>query len=120
MISSIVLFWPEGNDGIRPKGAQPKLARVIDLQTDSDGRQRKAKLSYTNAPQIKLNDKNQITNAPFKDTWRRIDQLIPVDDASHQRSVQAMLEHAQGLKSIGNVGTPFPGRQPFGRKEETI
>ena len=23
----------------------------------------------------------------------------------------------QGLKSIGNMGTPFPGREPFGRKE---
>ena len=26
---------------------------------------------------------------PFKDTWRRIDQFAPVDDASHQRSVFA-------------------------------
>ena len=48
-IDSIVLFWRQGNDGVRPKGSQPKLARVIDLQTDSDGKQRKAKISYTNA-----------------------------------------------------------------------
>ena len=26
----------------------------------------------------------------------------------------------QGLKSIGNVGMGFPGRQTFGRKEEAF
>ena len=93
-IDSIVLFWPDGNDSIRPKGSQPKLARVIELMDDSDGKQRKALLSYINASKVLMDEDHQIKSVPFKDTWRRIDQLIPVDDASHQRSVQAMLEKA--------------------------
>ena len=93
-LDSIVLFWPEGNDNIRPKGSQPKLARVIQLMDGSDGKQRKALLSYIKASQVLMSDDHQIESVPFKDTWRRIDQLTPVDDASHQRSVQAMLERA--------------------------
>jgi hypothetical protein len=52
-INSIVMFWPTGNDSTRPKWSQPKFARVIALETDSDSRQRKAKISYTNADQLK-------------------------------------------------------------------
>ena len=36
---------------------------------------------------------------PFKDTWRRIDQFTPVDDASHQRSVLATSFFLVQLKS---------------------
>ena len=107
-LNSIVLFWPEGNDGIRPKGSQPKLARVIRLEDGPDGKQRKALLSYINASQIILSKDNQITNAPFKEIWRRIDQLIPVDDASHQRSVQAMLERASHSADTSSDQIPSP------------
>ena len=46
MINSIVMFWPTGNDSTKPKWSQPKFARVIALETGTDGRQRKAKISY--------------------------------------------------------------------------
>merc|ERR1712074_290504 len=82
-LDSIVLFWPEGNDSIRPKGSQPKLARVIELEDGPDGKQRRALLSYIKASQVLLNSDYQIKSAPFKETWQRIDELIPVDDASH-------------------------------------
>ena len=35
-INSIVLFWPTGNDGVRPKGSQLKLARVIAPMADKE------------------------------------------------------------------------------------
>ena len=112
-INSVVLFWPEGNDGVRPKGSQPKLARVIDLQTDSDGKQRKAKNVYTNAPQIKLDENSQLSNAPSKDSWRRIDQLIPVDDASQIRSVQAMLERASRSATNPSITPTTPAKPEY-------
>jgi hypothetical protein len=34
--------------------------------------------------------------------------------------VQTIFEYNQGLKSIGNTGTAFPGRQTVGRKEEAF
>jgi hypothetical protein len=35
-------------------------------------------------------------------------------------SISYPTSSAQGLKSIGNTGTVFPGRQPVGRKEEAF
>ena len=35
-------------------------------------------------------------------------------------SCSPKLSQVQGLKSIGNTGTAFPGRQTVGRKEEAI
>ena len=109
-LDSIVLFWPEGNDSIRPKGSQPKLARVFKLETGPDGKQRTALLSYIKASQVLLSDDYQIQSAPFKDTWRRIDELIPVDDASHQRSVQAMLDKASSLADTTKDDSSLPGQ----------
>ena len=55
-----------------------------------------------------LSNDYQIQSAPFKDTWRRIDELIPVDDASHQRSVQAMLDRASHSADTTNDGASPP------------
>ena len=57
-----------------------------------------------------MSDDYQIQSVPFKDTWRRIDQLIPVDDASHQRSVQAMLEKASYLADTTKDDPSLPGQ----------
>ena len=94
MINSIVMFWPTGNDSTKPKWSQPKFARVIALETGTDGRQRKAKISYTNADQLKIDANGQLTGGPTHESSRSIDQLIPIDDASQIRSVQTMLEKA--------------------------
>jgi hypothetical protein len=96
-INSIVLFWPSGNDGTRPKHSQPKLARIIALETGSDGKQRSARISYSNADQIKIDENGQIAGGPEHESNRSIDQLIPVDDASQLRSVEAMLERANNM-----------------------
>ena len=101
-VNSVVLFWPEGNDGTRPKGSQPKFARVISLETDADGKQRKAKISYTNANQLKTNTEGQLLGGPIHESYRSVDQLIPVDDASQTRSVQAMLEKASQIATKPN------------------
>ena len=50
----------------------------------------------------------------------RVDSWMGVYICSHQvdNIFTSCLHHLytkQGLKSIGNVGTAFPGRQPFGR-----
>ena len=96
-INSIVLFWKLGNDGTRPKHSQPKLARVIALQTGSDGKQRSATISYSNADQIKIDKNGQIAGGSEHESNRSIDQLIPVDDASQLRSVEAMLNMANNM-----------------------
>jgi hypothetical protein len=41
---------------------------------------------------------------------REVDQIIHCN----------LISHVQGLKSIGNTGTAFPGRQIVGRKEEAF
>jgi hypothetical protein len=96
-INSIVLFWKLGNDGTRPKHSQPKLARVIALETGSDGKQRSATISYSNADQIKIDENGQIAGGSEHESNRSIDQLIPVDDASQLRSVEAMLNMANNM-----------------------
>ena len=96
-INSIVLFWKLGNDGTRPKHSQPKLARVIALETGSDGKQRSATISYSNADQIKIDENGQIAGGSEHESNRSIDQLIPVDDASQLRSVEEMLERANNM-----------------------
>jgi hypothetical protein len=106
MINSIVMFWPTGNDSRKPKWSQPKFARVIALDTDSDGRQRKAKISYTNADQLKINENGQLTGGPTHESSRSIDQLIPIDFASQIRSVQAMLEKAHLTATKPNINHP--------------
>jgi hypothetical protein len=101
---------PYGNDNIMPNCSQPKLSIVIQLIDGSDGKQRKALLSYINASRVLMSDDHQIESVPFKDTWRRIDQLIPVDDASHQRSGQAMLEKACCQADTTKVDPSTPGQ----------
>ena len=76
---------------------------VIALETDSDSRQRKAKITYTNADQLKLNASGQLTGGPTHESHRSIDQLIPIDDASQIRSVQAMLEKASRIATKPNI-----------------
>jgi hypothetical protein len=77
-----------------PKWSQPKFARVVALETSSDGRTRKARISYTKANQLKTDANDQLAGGPIHESTRCIDQLIPIDDASQLRSVQTMLEKA--------------------------
>jgi hypothetical protein len=95
MVNSIVMFWPTGDNSTMPKWSQPKFARVIALETSSDGRTRKARISYTNANQLKTDANGQLAGGPTHESTRCIDQLIPIDDASQLRSVQTMLEKAR-------------------------
>ena len=115
MINSIVMFWPTGNDSTKPKWSQPKFARVIALETGADGKQRKARISYTNADQLKIDANGQLTGGPTHESCRSIDQLIPIDDASQIRSVEAMLEKAN---HIAFQHTPAPAPTVLENDEE--
>ena len=59
-----MLFWPFRNDGTRQKHFQPKLARIIALETGSGGKQRSARISYSKADQIKIIENGQIAGGP--------------------------------------------------------
>jgi hypothetical protein len=107
MINSIVMFWPTGNDSTKPKWSQPKLARIVALETGSDGKQRRAKIFYTNADQLKIDANGQLAGGPEHESYRSIDQLIPVDDASQLRSVEAMLGKANNM-AYRHTPAPIP------------
>ena len=92
-----------------PKHSQPKIARVINIFTDSDDNTRKAHISYANASQLKMDGAGQLTGRPTQTTIRRVDQPIPIDDISQLRSVQAMLEDARLRATIvGNPSSSVP------------
>jgi hypothetical protein len=116
MINSIVMFWPTGNDSTKPKWSQPKFARIIALETGSDGKQRRARISYTNADQLKIDANGQLAGGPTQESYRSIDQLIPVDDASQIRSVEAMLGKAN---HIAYQHTPAPTSTILEKDDET-
>jgi hypothetical protein len=61
------------------------------------------KISYTNANQLKTNVNGQLIGGPVHESYRSIDQLIPIDDASQNRSVQAMLEKASQIATKPNT-----------------
>ena len=64
MVNSIVMFWPNGDKSKMPKRSQPKFARVIALETSKDGKIRKARISYTNASQLKTDADGQLAGGP--------------------------------------------------------
>ena len=78
--------------------------------TASDDNARKAEISYANAKELKMNAAGQLSSGPTHTTIRRVDQLIPVDDISQLRSVQAMLEEARiNATTVGS--TPYSAQQ---------
>ena len=51
-----------------------------------------------------MNEAGQLSGGPTHTTTRRVDQLIPIDDISQLRSVQAMLEDARlSATTVGSI-----------------
>ena len=60
-----------------------------------------------------MNEAGQLSGGPTHTTIRRIDQLIPVDDISQLRSVQAMLEDARlTATTVGSIPYSSPQSSP--------
>ena len=60
-----------------------------------------------------MNEAGQLSGGPTHTTTRRVDQLIPIDDISQLRSVQAMLEDARlTATTVGSIPYSSPQSSP--------